>query len=254
AWATAEWEHVATLNVDSDHDRDLLLRNTVSGKWRVFYTANGQVQGSAPLNLYTSQDYQFQAALDVDGDGDQDILLRSVSTGQWRLFVMQSGSVLSVQPFPLWLSGDYVLAAAADLDGDYDDDVLLRNTVNGGYVRFEVESAAIVSSSPFFQLYNSLDYQLQVGADFDGDGDEDILLRNQLTGKYYLFTVENNLVTSAALYPIDRDFASEGDFNGDGLVEVLTRSNLGTWYRWIGGNSVHILYDMPNDTNWQIRR
>jgi hypothetical protein len=63
-------------------------------------------------------------------------------------------------------------------------------------------------------------------ADFDGDGDPDILLRNQL-GQWFMYIIENGAVINSATLPIfpipGEGIMLKGDFDADGKRDFIVR-------------------------------
>jgi hypothetical protein len=98
--------------------------------------------------------------------------------------------------------------------------------------------------------------------DFNGDGRDDILWRNDdgtignwLGGADGSFTVNNDSLVGVTL---DWQIASIGDYNGDGRDDVLWRNTNGTIVDWLGqtdgtfaDNSANSTYAVPN--SWHVQ-
>ena len=75
--------------------------------------------------------------------------------------------------------------------------------------------------------------------DFDGDGKDDVLLRNRVTGRWYINFMESRDVRAdSGLTPITNDpdwmMMGTGDFNGDGRGDVLLRNkDTGEWWIYL---------------------
>eukprot|EP00929_Paragymnodinium_shiwhaense_P056779 TRINITY_DN2842_c0_g1_i1.p1 TRINITY_DN2842_c0_g1~~TRINITY_DN2842_c0_g1_i1.p1 ORF type:complete len:3578 (-),score=754.01 TRINITY_DN2842_c0_g1_i1:180-9467(-) len=124
--------------------------------------------------------------LDWDGDGDLDLILAD-SNGTLRLFIRQEG-VLKERPLTagnhpfrdISLEGE-VFPAAADLDGDGDLDLIVAGNAAGGLRFFErLARDAVVerqgaSENPLHYIDAEPAATLAM-TDWDGDGDEDLLL------------------------------------------------------------------------------
>ncbi|MCB1614784.1 MAG: hypothetical protein KDI30_02110 [Pseudomonadales bacterium] len=184
----------AAIDVDADGDEDILLRNTVTGKWRLFTMNNGVVSGNSDFGLWASQDYTLAATGDFDGDKDDDVLLRGTD-GKYRLFTIEAGSVTTFAGIgEIYAASDYIPQVASDFDSDGDDDLIIRNTANGSWRLYRFQNNAIAGSAAIYP-YQNLDWAFQTEGDFDGDGDSDLLLRNSSSGVWRLFTIQNGAVT-----------------------------------------------------------
>ncbi|MCB1616163.1 MAG: VCBS repeat-containing protein [Pseudomonadales bacterium] len=261
--ANSAYQYKASFDADGDGDKDVLLYQSVLHKWQLEKTQNGTVVDRSTLSqIYSSTDYDFQSVVDVDADGDEDILLRNSVNGKWRLFTLNNGVVTGNSDFGLWASSDYSFVTKGDFDGDLDYDILVRSTATGKYRLFTVEAGVVSGSSGLPQLYSSADYTVQVASDFDGDGDEDILVRNTSTGAWKLFTVQNSAVTGSTSFnlfaSLDWSFASEGDSDGDGDADILLRNSLGAWRLFtVQGGAVtanSAVTGIYTSTDWQVQR
>lgn len=96
--------------------------------------------------------------------------------------------------------------------------------------------------------------------DVNGDGEADILWRNQTTGFNWLWTMSGkNIVKSAKIneIPLDWDIAGRGDFNGDGKSDILWRNNKTgrNWIYLMDGFSISTSTELNyiSDLSWQIK-
>ncbi len=220
-------------DLDADGDSDILLRNTTNGQWRTFTMQNMIPTGNSGIVLWANQDWVYQDMADYDRDGDSDVLMRSISTGNWRLFTIQDGGVTSNTAPNLWRNQDYVYQTSADFDADGDADILLRDTTTGFYRLFTVEDGAITGSVTLSALWRSATWAYAGAADFDNDGDADILLRNTDTGEWRLFTVANGDITGSygfnAWKTLTWTLQGLADYDKDGDADLLMRDINGYW-------------------------
>ncbi|MCB1615722.1 MAG: thrombospondin type 3 repeat-containing protein [Pseudomonadales bacterium] len=192
----SDWDFVAAFDADADSDDDVLMRNNITGIWRLFTIQSGAVVANSAFNLWSSTSYSFAGMGDFDGDIDDDILLRGAD-GKYRLFVVEAGAVVSSYGLPqLFASSDYQFQVASDFDGDGDDDILIRNTLLGTWRIFDVQSATVVGSH-VLDLFSSIAWSFETEGDFDGDGDADLLLRHT-SGNWQIFTIDAANVTGNA--------------------------------------------------------
>lgn len=196
-YSSSDYVFQAVIDADGDGDDDILLRDTVSGQWRLFEVQAGSVIGSSGFALWSDNTYQLAATGDFDGSRDDDVLLRSTVTGKYRLFSVGAGAVTGSTNLPeLYASSDYAVFAASDFDGDRHEDLLLRNTVTGAWRLFKLQNGAVVSDASF-NLYSNLGWGFESVGDFDGNGHADVLLRNA-SGIWRLFDVESGAVTGSS--------------------------------------------------------
>lgn len=200
---------------------------------------------------------------DFNGDGISDVLWRSDSgivtdwlgshSGAFDGNFSNSNDAVSL---------DWKIAGIGDFNGDGRSDILWRNDAgvltdwlgqaNGGFVGNLENAGASVPSG----------WQLEATGDFNGDGRDDILWRNDAgTITDWLGTTDGgfagNLENAGATLPLTWHIAATGDFNGDGRVDILWRDDSGTVTDWLGtatggfaGNWENSASSLTNE--WQV--
>lgn len=181
------------------------------------------------------------AANDFNGDGHSDILWRNTSgaLSDWLAnfdggFVSNDANALTNSVPVSW-----GVAGTGDFDGDGIVDVLWRNTSgalsnwlgrdDGGFQR---NDAAALTQVP-------TDWNVVGTGDFNGDGRADILWRRDSgTLSDWLGTATGgfavNDTNALAEVPTSWKVAGTGDFNGDGLSDILWRNDDGRVSNWLG--------------------
>jgi hypothetical protein len=198
---------------------------------------------------------------DFNGDGRDDIVLRNTPTGHvvnWLgqpnggfAFNSESGS----DPFAV---GE--LAAIGDFNSDGRSDTLWRTSDGQTFSSSTAQGGAFYFGwSLGFVGRTSLDWQVAGTGDFDGDGDDEILWRNDngavLT---WLASGEHLFVSGAnADAGIDWHIAGIGDLNGDGRDDVLWRNDNGDVTSWLGQANGSFSSNFENafyrvDNSWQV--
>jgi Domain of unknown function (DUF4347)/FG-GAP-like repeat len=129
---------------------------------------------------------------------------------------------------------------------------------NGGATAFStaVETATIAITAP----PASSPWVNEGSADFDRDGNVDILWRNPTTGENYVWKMSGTNFVSAIALPTESDlnWKIEGiaDFDGDSKVDILWRkSSTGENYVWkMDGTNFVSAIALPTeaDLNWKI--
>ena len=169
---------------------------------------------------------------DFDGDGADDVLLRHLHSDSWRFYTLVDDvpveHELAIPVDPAWR-----FVATGDFDGNGYDDVLLRNVDTLASVYHAVtadgveERAISLTKNPLYDFLGT--------GDFDGDGKDEILIRrNRDFGLWLYYDIEGRRATLRRNLGIgqnlDFEFAGIGDFNGDGIDDVLLRlRDVGRW-------------------------
>ena len=177
---------------------------------------------------------------DFNGDGRSDILWRNVDgqLSNWLGtasggFTQNNANAATVVPTAWFVAG------TGDFNGDGRDDILWRNvdgqlsnwlgTANGGFTPNNANAAAVVPTA----------WQIVGTGDFNGDGRDDILWRNNDgTLSNWLGTAAGgftpNDANAATFVPTAWHVAGTGDFNGDGRDDILWRNDNGQLSNWLG--------------------
>ncbi len=156
-----------------------------------------------------------------------------------------------------------------DIDGDglgdrCDDragpraNLLLRRSTDSRWTQYTLVGSDVTGAG-LIELTRSFDYQPVSRGDFDGDGMDDLLVRDvtgNKGGRWAMWTLVDQSVTSASaakLTPnLDYAVISTDDFDGDGKADVLTRSSVtGRWSMFLMDGSrvkaARELSELPRD-------
>ena len=125
-------------------------------------------------------------------------------------------------------------ASIGDLNGDGNDDILLRGTDGQWLFNAMDGKRRIASLSGRADLPTPWSWRYAGIGDFDGDGDDDVLLRHD-DGRWWYYPIDGRQAGEGvrlAMYAnADWRLAGIGDLNGDGTDDVLLRHRRnGRWY------------------------
>lgn len=132
-------------------------------------------------------------------------------------------------------------AADRDFNGDLRADVLWRHEGAGGtgqnYI-YPMNGTEVLPAEGFIRTVG-LDWEVAGIGDLDGDGEADILWRNQATGQNYVFFMAGTTIANEGFMLTVADptwkVAAIADFDGDSRSDILWRNSVS------GENYIHTM-------------
>lgn len=210
-----------------------LVWDTVTGELsKLALDGDRAIASLSPLGRrITDQAWQLQATGDLNGDGQADVLLRNFRSGQnLVLFLNAGGNGIQSEaligrdvPDPNWS-----LAGTGDLDGDGQTDIILRNQAADQIVAWYLDGDGNITREGLVgRGFGDSSWKIVATADFNGDGQTDLLLQHQAAGQILLWEMDGVAIHRESLLgrPVDSNWFLEGagDFDGNGTTDVWLR-------------------------------
>jgi hypothetical protein len=206
---------------------------------------------------------QAAAHNDFNGDGHSDILWRA-DDGTVRDWLGQLNGTFvgNVGNLNINVTNDWHIAGTGDFNGDGRVDILWRN--DDGTVRdwLGQSNGGFAGNTGNLNITVGNDWHIVGTGDFNGDGHTDILWRNDDgTVRDWLGQGNGGFVGNTANLNVtvgnDSHIVGTGDFNGDGMTDMLWRNDDGTVHDWLGqpsggfvDNTANLSIAVGND--WHI--
>jgi len=243
-----------THDFNGDGMSDILFRNTSSPSSTVaMWTMNGSsILGSGSVATIPNS-YSIVGQRDFDGDGKADLLWRDTAGDVYMWFM--NGPTMSLSVNLGNVPNTWTVLGTADMNGDGLGDILWQNT-SGDVAVWFMNGSTISSSADLGTVAPSSNWSIV----WETTGT--ILWKN--TGSnpytYALWQVNGSTVTSTVLGSVPSNWVVQGigDFNGDGVADILWRdTSAGTvaiWFLNSGGGvqSSASVATVPISANWSI--
>jgi FG-GAP-like repeat/Transposase, Mutator family len=190
--------------------------------------------------------WQIVGQRDFNADGKVD-LLWSNTNGDTSIWLM-NGTMVSATPDLGIVGNGWSIVGTGDFNGDGFGDILWRNT-NG-----DTSIWLMTGTSTQVQVLSATDlgfvpqsWSIAGIGDFNGDGSADILWHNTNGDtSIWFMTPQETLVqvlsvTDIGLIPQSWSIVGTGDFNGDGVSDILWHNSNGDTSIWLmNGNGIQV--------------
>ena len=235
------YSFICVADFDGDGDKDIAHTDWSDDYILWYENADGSdnfTQEHVVVNDLPDWPYAFHvSAADVDGDGDVDILSAGRNNVSWDENTDGQGNYTAHH---LILGGSYTVGSTintADFDGDGDLDVVVSgldatvNVVDGYKLAWFENTDGQGSFGPPQVVAIGLERAEEaIGADLDGDGDQDILAMASINGTMGWFENmdgQGSFGTLRIITNVARKVESlhAADFDGDGDLDVLSSSS-----------------------------
>jgi hypothetical protein len=249
------WSIVGQRDFTGNGSSDILWRDTV-GDAAIWHMAGTSVKSVYPFNpVPTSWSVAGTGEFTAKGTGD---ILWEDASGNLAIWFMTGNAndtvgVLSAQPVGKLPAGWIVVGA------DKKGVIFLRNTVTGEVGVWVMKGATPVQTVNFGVV--PLTWTIAGIGDFDGNGSSDILWRDNL-GNVGIWLMKTDalgisILKSSVLSNVGLNWsiAQTGDYNGDGMADILWIDNLGNVGSWfMNGTTVSSVVNYGNvGTTWTVQ-
>jgi len=249
AWVFSRHNPTAAHDFNGDGTSDLLWRNT-SGALAMWSMSGGQLSSSHSFGIIPGA-YTVIGQRDFNGDFDADMLWRDMS-GDVAMWLM-NGTTVSSTPSLGNVPTTWSVYGTGDFNGDGLGDLLWQDS-SGDLAVWFMNGATVLSTTALGTVPTST-WSI-VGSDMYGD-----ILWVDTSSNYSIWQVAGGQVVATAGFgnvPGNWQFMGFGDFNGDGVADILWRdNNTGTVAIWFLNSSGSIrstasVGAVPIATTWTI--
>jgi|GEM_PF-839025 len=254
---------------NADGNPDILWTDTATNDSVAWFMSGISKLAEAALPAAPGTGWTIVGTGDFNHDGQKDLLWRNQATGANLIYYMNGVAKLG-EVTVATQAAPWVVAGVADFNMDGNADILWRNpaAASNNLFAWYMNGPTQTSSSPYITAnLTAMPQPWEVAgiADFNGDGNPDILWRNPSTdtNNTYVWYMNGLTRTGSSAYmanmPRPWVVAGAADFNKDGKPDLLWRNpatNTGNTFVWymngvvMTSASQNISPDMP--TNWQI--
>ena len=213
---------------NGDRRLDLMVKSDTNAL--VYYEGNGIIFSVQPMGREAAAGRRAIGSTDIDGDGNHDLVWVHPDNSYFEVWLMQGAVVKAIRGHTL--PADARVATTGDFAADGKADVLAVNAAreltlwSGDGLGFSSQRLSITNPvAPGWVVWGDVD--------MNADGRSDLLWSTPATSYFEWWNMSGALVqrASGATPPADQRVAGSGDFNGDGLADVLLKGL---------GNDLHV--------------
>jgi hypothetical protein len=235
-----DWGFVTLGGFNDGDTSDMLLRNSISGAFRVYDVApnNNNIAGSALLGT-VGVDWQFSGIGNFSSGGTSDMLLRNSNTGGLQVYNISNNQITGTN-FMGTVGVDWQFSGIGNFSSGGTSDMLLRNSNTGGLQVYNISNNQITGTN--FMGTVGVDWQFSGVGNFSSvPGESDLLLRNSSTGVLQVYDINNNQITgstSIGTVGVDWEFAGVAPIQAPGASDLVLRN---------GNNGAFQVYNIANN-------
>jgi hypothetical protein len=259
-----QWHAVGTGDFNGDGRVDILWQNDDSTVREWLGQPDGSFVGNiAHVDVYPGPQWHVVGTGDFNGDGRADVLWRN-DDGTMRDWLGQAdGSFVgNIAHFNYNPGLQWHVVGTGDFNGDGRTDILWQN--DDGTMRdwLGQPDGSFVGNIAHFDYNPGLQWHVVGTGDFNGDGFDDVLWRNDDgTMRDWLGQPDGSFVGNIAHFDAnpgsDWHVADIGDYNGDAIDDLLLQNANGHVTEWLGRTDGSFVAnpsaDVYPDTQWHVQ-
>jgi hypothetical protein len=257
---------------------NVLWHNGVSGATQVWQmndlTRNSYTDLDPSLNVTDATAWSIVGSADFDEDGTDDLLWHNGASGVTQVWYMNGATRTSLANCDASLnvadSTGWRIASTADFDHDGKPDILWHNGTSGAAQVWYMNGVARHSIGNFDSTLNTADstgWKIAATADFNDDGDVDILWHDGTSGASQVWYLDGIARIGFANFDASLNTADStgwtivgaSDFNRDGHADILWHNGgsgaTQVWYlndvTRIGFGSLDASLNVTDSTGWK---
>ena len=215
-------------DLNGDRKLDLVVRSDTNAL--LYYQGDGITFAVQPIARPAIPGWRTIGSTDIDGDGNHDLLWMHSDSSYFEIWLMQGAVVKSVRGYTLPVGTR--VTTTGDFAGDGKADVLVINAARemtmwlGDGQGFNPQRLSITTPV-------AAGWVAWGDVDMNADGRADLLWSTPALSYFEWWNMQGAQVqrASGATPPADQRVAGTGDFNGDGLADMLLKGV---------GNDLHV--------------
>jgi hypothetical protein len=172
-------------------------------------------------------DWQIMGTADFNGDGKSDILWRNEVNGYVSVWQMDRAQVATTYN-PGQVGLEWKIVGAGDFVGDGKAEVLWRNTASGEVDLWTIDGPGAGQTHGVKIADLPLNWKVAGSGDFNGDGRNDILWQDQVSGQMVVWEMNGaQVIANQAIGNPGPQWkvVALSDINGDGKADILWRDS-----------------------------
>jgi hypothetical protein len=213
---------------NADGKFDLIWQNQTTGQliaWHMNGAATLSARFLTPSQV--AREWKLKGSGDLNQDGKADLIWEHSVTGDLYYYLMDGTMAFAMGPLsPSKVDPAWQIASVRDLDRDGFPDILWNNINTGQVIAWYMNGATMVRQGWINQ--NPLadkNWRVRGTADFDRDGQADVVWQHEQTGQPMLWYMSGNVPKAAHLLPTPGTgtwkIRAVGDANVDGWPDLV---------------------------------
>jgi len=265
--ADLNWKVMGIGDFNGDKNADVIWRNELTGLNKIDIMLGTTIASSSVLNHNSDLNWKISSVSDFNNDEKDDLLWKNQVSGEIRMTFIDGTSITSDE-FVGTVGAGWEVQETGDFNGDNKNDVLWRHNTNGRVWMYLMDGSSVINGggSGEHVAFTSLTWDIKDIGDFNGDGQADILWKNNENGRVWIYLMNGlnilNGTTDApgqhvAFSALSWDIKSASDFNGDGMDDILWRNDTTgeNWMYLMNGVTITVNQTAGvTDLNWTIEK